>query len=300
LEPVYSPNRLAFLLGIPRSLLEEIAADIKSYYRPFEKKRPGKRPRHIDNPLHPLKEIQRKVYEALLRDLSFPTYVQGGVPRGSPEANAEIHVGKDCVIGLDVAACYPSITNHCVFRIWRYQLGHSPTVAHILTRLTTYRGHLPQGAPTSSALANLALLPVLREIQRLAESQNLSFGQFVDDSGLSGDVRDFGIITAISHALSRHGLKISRAKVKVMRPGHRQIVTGHTVNTKVGIPREKRSQARAAVHHLENCAGNGRGFARQRQSAEARVRRMMRYHPGKGKRLLQRLEQFVRPHGSNT
>lgn len=60
-----------------------------------------------------------------------------------------------------------------VFRFFSSQLKLGPKVAGILTRLTTKGGHLPTGAPTSDALANLILSPADEEVVRLAEHLKL-------------------------------------------------------------------------------------------------------------------------------
>jgi len=295
MDPVYSLNKLAAILHRPRWSLEQIASEAEDMYRPFWLERPGKKRRRIDNPIEPLKSVQKRIHRCLLRDVGFPAFMQGAVKGGSAARNAEIHVGKRCVVTIDIADCFPSITNRMVFKVWRRGLGHSPTVARLLTRLTTAWGHLPQGAPTSPALANLALLPAVSEICELASARGLHLGQFLDDSGISGGGLPTDMVTQICKVFSRKGLRIRRGKIRVMRSGARQIVTGHTVNTKVGIPRDERSRIRAAVYELEREGIDSPEGGTKLLSVRGRVARLMRFHPSVGTALNERLERLGGP-----
>ena len=287
---ILSPNKLAAVLGFPRHLIECVGEDPARYYRPFDMARPGMKPRHIDNPIPPLKDIQKALYEALLQDLRFPSFIHGAVTGGSPMTHAAFHVGQRCVVALDVTDCYPSITNKMVFRIWRNVLGHSPTVARLLTTLTTHLGHLPQGAPTSPCIANLAILPAACGVARQAEAAGLVAGQFVDDAHLSGKFQNFDIITEVCRCFSRAGMCISRPKLHVMRSGKAQIVTGFTVNRKVGLPSRMRANIRTAVYELEKAAPKSPTFAKAYLSVLGRVRRLAAFHPTEGRSLLEKLQ----------
>lgn len=298
MEPVYSPNRLAHLLGFPRCVLSDVAERAESLYRPFTLERPRKKPRPIDNPVGLLKHIQKRIYRTFLRSMDFPAYVHGGVQDWSAARNARLHVGKKCVVTIDVAGCYPSITNAMVFKVWRYTLGHSPSVARLLTRLVTAWGHLPQGAPTSLALANVVLLPVVRDVDAMVSAEGLSLGQYVDDSAISGTDVSGEMLTEICKVFFRAGLRISRTKLAVMRSGKCQVVTGHTVNTKVGIPKKNRSRVRAAVRELERERVDSPEGQKKVLSVRGRVNHLMRFHPTIGQGLSERLARLPGPLGT--
>ena len=64
-------------------------------------------------------------------------------------------------VNLDVKDFFPNVRHYIVYRMFRRELGFGRDVARLLTRLTTFRAGLPQGAPTSTAIANVLLaLPV--------------------------------------------------------------------------------------------------------------------------------------------
>ena len=90
--------------------------------------------------------------------------------------------------------------------------GFSPDVASLLTKLTTYKGHLPQGAPTSTTIANLVFVPAGLEILAIAEREGLRFTTFVDDVTISSQ-RDFKqVVPEILVIITSHGFRISRGK----------------------------------------------------------------------------------------
>ena len=284
-----SPNRLAHVLDFPRRDIERIADAAPMFYRPYKLLRDGREPRPIDNPVDPLKELQKRIHSRLLSSFPFPPVLHGSVKGRSPTTNAQLHVGRSIVVTLDVKACYPSITNAMVFDLFLRRLDFSPTVAHILTELTTYQGHLPQGAPTSPSIANLILLPAVTKAEAIVTTQRLHMGQFVDDTGLSGKSLHSDIITQVCSQFSRIGLRIGRKKISIMRAGAQQIVTGHTVNAKVGIPKQQRSRIRSAVLEAEHMNPGTDDFSRVLNSADARVRRLAKFHPGQATSLQVRL-----------
>jgi hypothetical protein len=92
-------------------------------------------------------------------------------------------------------------------------------------------GVLPQGAPTSGALANAAMLGVDEALTALAERHNLTYTRYSDDLVFSGvgrfsRGRAAGIVAKVDAALRRHDLEIHRRKTSVVTPGARKVVLG--------------------------------------------------------------------------
>lgn len=81
-----------------------------------------------------------------------------------------------------------------VFEMFRLN-GYSPDVAHILTQLTTFKGHLPQGAPTSPTLANLVGLNYDKLLLDICIKNNLKYTRYVDDLWFSANY-DFKFLEA--------------------------------------------------------------------------------------------------------
>lgn len=100
----------------------------------------------------------------------------------------------------------------------------SPTVSRILTQLTTYKGKLPQGAPTSPIIANLVFIKTGKRLDSFAKENRLTFTTYQDDIYFSSPV-DFKILTGrIIELIRADGYLISHKKTyyKTKNP----IVTG--------------------------------------------------------------------------
>ena len=83
-----------------------------------------------------------------------PDYAYGAVKGRDNVSNAKRHQGKKYKFTTDLKDFFPSITNKEVYEMFVGE-GFSHEVSSLLTKLTTYKGKIPQGAPTSSTLANL-------------------------------------------------------------------------------------------------------------------------------------------------
>ncbi len=266
---IYSLRDLAFRIGFNRHLLLEIAETGGRFYRPFLKK--GPKPRMIDNPVLILKEIQERIQERLLSDIPLPDHMHGGVPGRSPITNAKTHLGAPVLVTLDIRKFFPSVTNKHIFHVWRDVLGCSPTIARFLTQLTTFERHLPQGAATSTTLANIVLAESDRKIKSLCKEQDIVYTRFVDDLFFSGE-SSRSIINSVVKILKKVRFRVPHAKMRVMGPRTRHQITGIVVNGEIAVPREKRAKIRAAIHSLESLKEPGRqtlsiigriGFVRQ-------------------------------------
>jgi len=177
--PILSLNRLSHLLGVPRVALDEVCASADDLYRPYyqvKKKANGTiKRRKIDNPKPRIKAIQRKVHQRLLAEIELPDTIVAGIKGRSPSNHARFHVQQPVVVAIDIKDCYPNTDHVRVFRVFREALDCSNEVARVLTRLTTYKGYLPQGAPTSPMVCNLCLLPIHDGVRQIAEELDLRY-----------------------------------------------------------------------------------------------------------------------------
>ena len=146
------------------------------------------------------------------------------------------------------------MTNAMVFRVFRGTLGLGDALAHLLTRLTTLDGHLPQGAPTSGALANLILSPVDPVLENIAADLHLVVTRYVDNIDFSGIRAREAILPAI--AALQHAWDSQLVEKGIRNAGYRSphIVTGQLqVNGRIArLPRNKRANVRANADELEN------------------------------------------------
>jgi RNA-directed DNA polymerase len=128
-------------------------------------------------------------------------------------------------------------------------LGCSAEISALLTKLTTFQHRLPQGAPTSPALANLSLLGLHDELIALAKSYDLNCSFYIDDIVFSG-ARALEVIEAAIRLIQAHGHAVRRDKIKRMPNTSRQIVTGVLVNDGPSIMKNRRRVLRSRMSEL--------------------------------------------------
>jgi RNA-directed DNA polymerase len=256
---ILSVNRLADILKIPRETLVKLSIQPESNYAPFEtlgrsrpfQKEPSTKLRPIDNPREQLSFAQKRIYRRLLKPICFPEHILGAVPKRSVRDNAERHLNSQTVlVTLDIKQCFPSITNVHVYNIWRTLLECSTPVAKLLTRLTTFRRRLPQGAATSPLLANLFVWMVDEPIRRRCTDMGVAYSTWIDDLAFSGD-RAREMIQPTASLLTEYGLRLKRSKIKIMGPRAIKLLTGTRLGSeRVRAPKEKLSRIRSGIHKL--------------------------------------------------
>ena len=136
--------------------------------------------------------------------------MHGCVKGRSPLTNATIHQHESHMAQIDVKGFFPAVTNAMVYTLFR-QMGMGQKLAGLLTRLTTRRGHLPQGAPTSDRLANLHLATAAKRLEIIAKEHGLTLSAYVDDLVLSG-IGSHNAIGPVIDALKEVGLAVSHNK----------------------------------------------------------------------------------------
>jgi Reverse transcriptase (RNA-dependent DNA polymerase). len=242
--------------------------------------------RQIDAPVHPLKTIQERINERILAQVNLPDYIMGGVKGKSTTHNALIHQEARVLVTIDIARYFPSIINGKIFNVWNHILGFPSPLSTVLTRLTTHKGCLPQGAPTSTSLANIFLHSIDGPIRKVCERLGIVYTAWVDDLNFSGDEAP-KIIPVVKRALSKAGLRISRDKLKISGPGDQKLVTGIVLGPTLSVPQKTMGQIRAGIHNLRQ----GKVPHNQRDeyalSLEGRIVYVKSINKYKGEQLLQ-------------
>ena len=283
----HSLRWLAFTLGVPVRVLISLAVDPASHYRPFRVIR-GKKSRLIDDPDRALKEVQRRIRSQLLAIQPLPDFVHGCVKARSTFTNAWPHRDQASIASIDIRNFYPSVDFNKVYRLWG-RLGLGPKLARILTKLTTTHGCLPQGAPTSDALANLVLRPVDDEIKAVAEALGLSLSRYLDNFDLAG-CRSRECIPLVIDALRREGHSVRHQKTFNAGPGRAHVVTGYNVNgSRPSVSKSYRMMVRARVHHLIVATQRGEVTKRMVESVKGHLAHIRKSNPGTAVRLERQL-----------
>ena len=274
--PVFNnENELAAAIGVPLKELRFLSFSRKvstvSHYQKFyiPKKSGGKR--LISAPMPRLKNVQHWILENIFNKVAVHPAVHGFALERSIISNAQPHVGKAVVVNIDVKDFFPSIHYKRVKGLLQ-QLGYSEKIAIILALLCTeavteevtidgqhyfvQKGNrvLPQGAPTSPAITNILCYKLDKRLQGLAAKNQCSYTRYADDVTFSFDNTGTNaqqLVWRIKKVLADEGFTVHPDKIRIMRKGTCQEVTGVVVNEKLGINRKKLRQFRAALHQLK-------------------------------------------------
>ncbi len=151
---------------------------------------------------------------------------------------------------MDLKDFFHTVRSSTVFRILR-RAGYTVAVADVIAKLTTLNGSLPQGAPTSPDLANVAAYRLDARLQGLAQRHNLQYTRYADDLTFSGDaLRRPEISRTIGAIIRDSGFRPNETKTKYMPPSKQQRVTGIVVNERAAWPRVTRRWLRQEVHFV--------------------------------------------------
>jgi retron-type reverse transcriptase len=250
MKAIVSARDLASQLGYSLARLREVAAAGNANYRVKIKQDKKGKPRRFEVPNRELMEIQRRIVRLLSRYPVSPI-AHGAVKGRSARTNAEEHLGKPLLVTVDIRKCFPSAKHTEIFAMFRRDFGFGDAVASLLTRLTTFKGHLPQGGATSPALANSLLTELVdRPLIALAKEHGVVYSRYIDDFAFSGD-DPRSMIHEAAKRLSALGLRIYRKKkLKIARNDSVQKVTGLVVNSRKGasVGRPYVAKLRSSIH----------------------------------------------------
>ncbi len=261
-------NELARRIGIDAELLRAINPIYREHQIP--KRSGGMRTIHAPEPK--LKELQRLILKRVLGRLPVHPAVTGFERGQSIATNAARHAGHPVILRLDIKDFFNSTSAKRVEAYFK-KIGWDKESSQLLTRLTTHKGGLPQGAPTSPRLANLVNFKMDRRVAAMTEKLSsvntrrlqpipsasgmiATYTRYADDLTISFSV-DCGVlvrelIEGIQRIVKNEGYELHfKKKLSIRRSHQRQIVTGLVVNRGVNLPRETRRRLRAVAHHLK-------------------------------------------------
>jgi retron-type reverse transcriptase len=248
LPPLVRPQMISYMFGISYNLILVMSIYQSNYYRVYKIPKAGHKFRQIEAPRRFLKLVQRWIYDYMLSPVSLPSEVHGFTPKKDIFTNARPHLGAKNIMVIDIKDFFPSIKKKSVRRVFK-ELGFPRKVSMRLTGLCTFDGRLPQGAPTSPALANIIFSPIDTELVQIAKEWGCEYTRYADDLVFSGNMK-FTIKekTRIVKLIEESGFKINKKKSRIIGSGGRQIVAGIVVNQKGLPPRNKRMKWRATFH----------------------------------------------------
>ncbi|HEV3024423.1 MAG TPA: reverse transcriptase family protein [Pirellulales bacterium] len=301
------------------------AGPLRHYRYAWVPKRHGEL-RLVEAPKPRLKSLQRRVLRCILDRIPAHDAAHGFCAGRSIKSFALPHAGRSVVLRMDLKDFFPSIRVPRVVAVF-VSAGYPEAVARLLAGLCTNtapvdlwddppdavlgrRGwasqslysqpHLPQGAPTSPALANLCAFRLDCRLAALAHSAGAVYTRYADDLAFSGGpdfaraARRFHI-RAAAIALEE-GFRIHARKTRIMRAGVRQQLAGVVVNRCTNIVRRDYDRLKAIVC---NCMRHGPvgqnrgGHENFRAHLAGRIAHAAMLNPERGRKLRAMFKQIV-------
>jgi RNA-directed DNA polymerase len=252
LVPVLTLGHLARLAGVSHRYLREIVERTRDPYLDIVRLKRDGTIRPISSPEPVLMEVQRWILHNVLRPLA-PHQVSFAYHRGRSIVQcAEQHVGARWLVKLDLHDFFGTVDEARAYRVFQ-DLGYARLVSFELARICTRmrgdrqygvgmprvirsyavarQGVLPQGAPTSGALANAAARGLDGQLVTVAAEYGAIYTRYSDDlvfsAGASFDrAKAAALIGRVSEAVSDTGFVVHRKKTRVVPPGARHVVLG--------------------------------------------------------------------------
>jgi retron-type reverse transcriptase len=235
--------------------------------------------REIAAPMPRLKRAQYWTLGNILQPLQTHDAAHGFCAKRSILTNARPHTGKRVVINIDLKDFFPTINYRRVKGLF-VSLGYPEKVAAPLALICTdaerdklqidgrtwnvMRGErrLPQGAPTSPAIANLIAARLDRRVVGAARKLGFTYTRYADDMTFSGDAAPHSkavkkLLWQLRKIAEAEGFTFNDEKTRVMGSGTRQDVTGLVVNSRPAVARSERRRFRAWLHTAETAMSKG-------------------------------------------
>jgi len=274
--------------------------------------------RLIEAPKSQLKGLQRQILARILDKIPPHSAAHGFIPGRSVKTFTASHLGQRVVLKMDLQDFFPSITGARIQTIFR-TMGYPESVADLLggictnavprsvwneaardadqsqlqqARMLHTRPHLPQGAPTSPALANVCAYRVDCRLTGLAASAGAEYTRYADDLAFSGGAEFERVVerfsTHVAAILMEEGFTVNHRKTRIMRQGVRQRLAGVVTNERANVPRTDFDRLKAT---LNNCIRQGpesqnrTAHPRFRAHLDGRIGWVESMNPAKGQRL---------------
>jgi len=174
---IFDPTHLSLVCGVTKKEIGALILGRREGYQEviITKKSSGNR--ILELPEEDLKKLQTWVLEYVLEDTPISKHSKAFKKGLSIIDNARPHLRKECLISLDITDFFGSISAKRVHLIFR-DLGYTKEMASLFTKICTYRNHLPQGAPSSPYLANLACKSLDLKLSKFIREKNISYTRY--------------------------------------------------------------------------------------------------------------------------
>lgn len=254
--------------------VRDLKALAENANRHYHRAQVGKR--LVEVPDVELKLVQRWIAELIVCETPrLPSFVTAYEPGSNIADNARIHASRGHMLHLDIADFFHSCDSRMVSEVFELvRIGGADETRlqckpltdddlSLLTLLSTLRGRLTVGSPSSPFLANRILLPFDFEVQATLGA-TYSYSRYSDDMVMSSDdwIDVEKVVTIVSGHLGKRGFRLNEGKTRCAGSGDRRMITGVVV-TPAGSLSVGRHRKRQLERDLYRYLIHGEGSAQR-------------------------------------
>ena len=291
------------------STQEHTQGPLQHYIYRWINKKSASGMRLLEIPKARLMSIQRKIHRDLLSKIPIHPSAHGFAQNRSIVSYTDAHLDKQWVLRLDIKHFFTSVSYARIYTIFS-SLGYPRPVVRLLSLLCTNRApsrvigrkiddwsvrktlqapHLPQGAPTSPPLSNLAAFNLDCRLTALASRINCNYSRYADDLLFSSNTyRNLNhLIAFIGSIVLDEGFVLNYRKTRVMGKGQRQTATGIVLNKHHNMPRKDYQQLKAILHNCltKGVASQARGHSNYYAFLKGKISHLVALNPAKAEKL---------------
>lgn len=322
-------GKLSDWLDIPHEKLDWFAGNmnfkkdvekLQHYHLKSIKKRNGNL-RLLEVPKWNLKQVQRHILHGILDHIPAHSASHGFQRGRSIFSYVKAHVGKASVLKFDLKDYFLTAERSRVRALF-HKAGYPPQISNYLAKLCTHScipptslgllpnrllyeiPHLPQGAPSSPALADKLLFKVDKRIESFCRSLDklqLNNSRYADDFAISSDCHintktSLFIQDVIQQIINDEGWQLNTKKTKVMHKSQRQSLAGIVINSKTNVVRYEYDKLRAILHNIQKEGWESQNRNKLPHFPEhllGRIEFMKQSNPNRGDKLHQLYERMI-------
>ena len=335
LPPISNLGELATFLELPSKFIDWLAAHRHSHYHIKLIRKRSSGLRLLEAPKEKLKQVQHRIATEILNSVPAHAAAHGFVRKRSAVTYVQPHTNKSVLLRMDLQDFFPTITASRVFGLFR-SLGYPHAVTQVLFNLCTAetsmdalhdamvrmgdlpsqfsvqqhaanerlrslycQRHLPQGAPTSPALANLIAYRLDCRLSGLAASARLAYTRYADDMLFSGE-EEFGrtaksLAAQVAAIALDEGFEVNFRKTRIMRRSTRQYAAGVVLNRRTNIRRDEYDQLKATLYNCvqgDPAAQNRDSHADFRMHLLGKINWVRQLNPARGAKLMKIFDEI--------
>jgi hypothetical protein len=202
--------------------------------------------REIEDPVEPLKDFLRELNQCLQSvyfhyrtpaSYGFMVVPDDDDDERNIKTNAQRHLNKPWMLNADFQDFFHAISKETVESIFLEKpFCFNDELAQTLSKITTNKGRLPMGSPTSPVLSNFASVNLDYDLLNFSKGYHFTFTRFADDLTFSSNTPiEYHHLLEIKSICLVHGFRFNPSKIHILSPSVPKFVTGLKVSDKVEV-----------------------------------------------------------------